>query len=205
MTSAAAADSWQVYAWPNREADSARDSRISSDVDAGQQEGLKAERGRRIARHARTFVSADSRDDRPFPVRILQVIPWLAPRFGGPAILVPQASVALAAQRRFYARRQRQYASESSPPKLLLFVPPATVFAVTLAAWYATIFHYRPWGWVVTLFLTALSCLAADHVFRWQKHRRRMLKVVANPKVWQIDCLLLVLGSGFVALALLVY
>ena len=28
-------------------------------------------------------------------MRILHVIPWLAPRFGGPAILVPQASVAL--------------------------------------------------------------------------------------------------------------
>ena len=29
-------------------------------------------------------------------MRVLQVIPWLATRFGGPAILVPQASVALA-------------------------------------------------------------------------------------------------------------
>ncbi len=29
-------------------------------------------------------------------VRVLHVIPWLAPRFGGPAILVPQASVAMA-------------------------------------------------------------------------------------------------------------
>ena len=34
-------------------------------------------------------------DVRP-PVRVLHVIPWLAPGFGGPAILVPQASVALA-------------------------------------------------------------------------------------------------------------
>jgi glycosyltransferase involved in cell wall biosynthesis/SAM-dependent methyltransferase len=29
-------------------------------------------------------------------VRVLHVIPWLSPRYGGPAILVPQASVALA-------------------------------------------------------------------------------------------------------------
>ncbi len=34
--------------------------------------------------------------DARHPVRILHVIPWLAPRYGGPAILVPQACVGLA-------------------------------------------------------------------------------------------------------------
>ena len=32
-----------------------------------------------------------------------------------------------------------------------------------------------------------------------------MARIVANPKVWLIDCLLLVLGGGFAALGLLVY
>ena len=119
------------------------------------------------------------------------------------AALLGKASIALAAHRRFYAARQRQYASESLPPKL--FIAPVVVVAVTLVAWYATIFHYQPWGWVVTGSMTALSCMAADHVFRWERHRQAMLKVVMNPKVWQFDCLLLAVGLGFVALALLVY
>ena len=98
---------------------------------------------------------------------------------------------------------ERQYASASLPPKLL--VAPVVVVALTLVAWYATIFHYQPWSWVVTGFLTALSCLAIDHVFRWQSHRQRMLKVVRSPTVGWLDCLLFVVGVGFVGLALMVY
>lgn len=97
------------------------------------------------------------------------------------AALLGKAAIALAVPRRFYAVRERQYASESLPPKLL--VAPAIVAALTFVAWYATIFHYQPWGWVVTTSLTALSCLAVDHVFRWQSHRQRMLKTVRSPKV----------------------
>jgi hypothetical protein len=117
--------------------------------------------------------------------------------------LLGKAAIALAVPRRFYTVRERQYASESLPLKLL--VAPGVVVALTLAAWYATLFHYQPWGWVVTASLTALAWLALDHVFRWQSHRLRMLKVVKNPKVGWVDCLLLVVGAGFVGLAFLVY
>jgi hypothetical protein len=117
--------------------------------------------------------------------------------------LLSKAATALFARRRFYAERQRQYASASQPPNLL--VAPAVILAVTSAAWYATIFQYRPWGWVVTGSLTALSCLSLDHVFRWERHRQRMLKVVSSQNVWQVDCLLLLAGTAFVVLALLVY
>ncbi len=117
--------------------------------------------------------------------------------------LLGKATVALMVPVRFYASRQRQYASASLPLKLM--VAPAFVIAITLLAWHATVFHYRPWGWVVTGFLTLLSCMAVDHLMRWEQHREAMLKVVANPKVWQFDCLLLVLGGCFVALGVLAY
>jgi len=117
--------------------------------------------------------------------------------------LLVKANIALAMPRQFYAVRQRQYASDSLPRKLL--VAPVLVVALTLAAWYATFFHYRPWGWVVTGFLTLLSCMAVDHVLRWRRHRQAMLKVVTSSKVWQIDCLLMAVGVAFAALALFVY
>ena len=119
------------------------------------------------------------------------------------AALLGKAAIALAIPRRFYAVRERQYSSESLPTKLL--VAPVLVVALTLTAWYATLFHYQPWGWVVTGSLTALSCLGVDHVFRWQSHRQRMLKAVRNPKVGWVDCCLLVVGAGFLGLACLVY
>ena len=83
------------------------------------------------------------------------------------AALLGKATIALALPRRFYAMRERQYASESLPPKLL--VAPAVVATLTFVAWYATIFHYQQWGWVVTGFLTSLLCMGVDHVFRWKK------------------------------------
>ncbi len=71
------------------------------------------------------------------------------------AALLGKAAIALAIPRRFYAVRERQYASESLPPKLL--VAPVVVVALTLVAWYATIFHYQPWSWVVTGFAKGCS------------------------------------------------
>lgn len=119
------------------------------------------------------------------------------------AALLVKAAVALTASRRFYARRREQYSSETLPSKLL--IPPAVVLTLTLAAWFATIFHYQPWGWLVTGFLSVLSCLSLHHLFQWAKHRQVMLKLVSNPKVKQVDYLLLALGLGFLALALFVY
>lgn len=119
------------------------------------------------------------------------------------AALLGKAAIALAVPRQFYAVRGRHYSSESLPLKLL--VAPVIVVALTLTAWYATLFHYQPWGWVVTGSLTVLACLAVDHVFRWQSHRQRMLKAVRNPKVGWVDYLLLVVGAGFLGLAFLVY
>jgi hypothetical protein len=117
--------------------------------------------------------------------------------------LLVKSVIALTIPSRFYATRQRQYASASLSPELI--VPPAIILCVTSVAWYATLVHYRPWGWVVTGSLTLLCCFSLDHLVRWRRHRATMSKIVAHPKVWLIDCLLLVLGAAFAALGWLVY
>ena len=117
--------------------------------------------------------------------------------------LLVKAVAALTAPQRFYAKRQQQYSSETLPTRLL--IPPAVVLTLTLASWFATIFHYQSWGWLVTGFLSVLSCLSVHHLFHWAKHRQAMLKLVSNPKVKQVDYVLLAVGLGFLALALFVY
>ena len=117
--------------------------------------------------------------------------------------LLTKASIALATRRRFYAVRQRQYVSECRPPQVV--VSAVVVLILCSLAWYATIFHYRPHGWIVTVFFTLLSWGSISQLLRWEKHRHKMLRVVASPKVWIIDCFLLVLGGGFAVLASLVY
>ena len=117
--------------------------------------------------------------------------------------LVVKALVALAMPERFYATRRKQYASDSRPPELL--IPPVIILLVTSIAWYATVFHYRPWGWIVTGALTLLCCASLQHLVRWRQHRATMSKIVSSPRVSLVDYALLVLGVGFAALGWLVY
>jgi hypothetical protein len=119
------------------------------------------------------------------------------------SVVLIKAAVALTIPERFYAVRRRQYATDSMPPELL--VPPAIVVSVTAVAWYATLFHYQPWGWIVTGTLSLLACGSVDHLIRWRRHRARMSRIVSSPKVSLVDYALLVVGVGFAALAWLVY
>ncbi len=119
------------------------------------------------------------------------------------AALLGKAAIALSMPARFYAERQRQYASVSPPTKVM--VPPVVILGLTLVAWYATIFHYKPWGWIVTASLTALACASGYQLSRWPTHRHRMRKVVAKPNVSRVDWLLIAIGALFVALAVYVY
>jgi hypothetical protein len=117
--------------------------------------------------------------------------------------LLVKAGVALTIPRRFYDARQSQYASTSLPAALI--VPAAIVLSLTSVAWYATLAHYRPWGWVVTGFLTVLGCLSVDGLVRRRRRRELALLIVVHPRVWMIDCLLLGAGTGFAALGWFVY
>jgi len=119
------------------------------------------------------------------------------------AALLVKATIALAIPGRFYATRRRQYESASMPRELM--VPPAIVVSVTAIAWYATLVHYRPWGWIVTASLTLLCALSLHNLVMWRRHRGAMAKIVAHPRVWIVDCVLLVAGAGFAALGWFVY
>ena len=119
------------------------------------------------------------------------------------AALLTKAIIALAIPDTFYASRQRQYASTSLPRELM--VPPAIILSITALAWYATFVHYRPWGWVVTGSLTLLCTLSLHNLLRWRRHRETMFAVVAHPRVWIVDCVLLAAGAAFAALGWFVF
>ena len=96
------------------------------------------------------------------------------------------------------------FALSASMP-LELMVPPAIIVCLTSVAWYATLVHYRPWGWVVTASLTLLCGISLHNLLSWRRHRASMSKIVAHPRVWIVDCVLLLAGGGFAALGWLVY
>ena len=119
------------------------------------------------------------------------------------AALLGKAVIALVMRERFYAERGRQYATASPPGKVRIASTVVVGFAVL--AWYATLFHYQPWGWIVTTLLTLLAVMSVRQFTRWETHRQKMLRIVGSPKVSRVDYVLLVVGMFFVGLALVVY
>ena len=121
---------------------------------------------------------------------------------GVPCLL--KGVIGLSLPGRFYRWRHSQYASER-PPRVL-FVAPLALAAAVAVTWYATAFHHVPWGWVVTVFVTVAALLGVANLLRWRQHQGRALRAVGSPATRQVvDLVLVGVGAGFVALALMVY
>ncbi len=121
---------------------------------------------------------------------------------GVPCLL--KGLVGLSLPGRFYRWRQGQYAT-GRPPSALFAAPLALAVAAAVT-WYATLFHYAPWGWVVTAFVTAAALLGTANLVRWREHQGRALRAVGSPATRRgVDLVLIGIGAGFVALALAVY
>jgi hypothetical protein len=116
-----------------------------------------------------------------------------------------KAVIALAAPQLFYRLRLAQYGSTRLP--WTIFLAPTYVLALTALAWYATVFHYAPWGWLLTLFLTLVGALAVVNLLRWSQHRAVVAAAITERPIERatFDAGLGVLGAVFIALALFVY
>lgn len=121
------------------------------------------------------------------------------------ALCLGKAALALAAPGLFYRLRLAQYGSARLPWSI--FLAPAYVLALAALAWYATLFHYAAWGWLVTGFLTLVAALAVVNLLRWQRHRATVAAAIAGRPAERasFDLGLGALGAAFLALALLVY
>lgn len=121
------------------------------------------------------------------------------------AICLSKAIIALIKADQFYGWRQQQYASNTIPG-VVWVVPMLTLF-LAIAAWYATLFHYQAWGWIVTAFITLIAALGLLNLRRWSTHRQKVgAAIKTQPAKRQVvDVVILLMGLGFVGLALFVY
>lgn len=120
-----------------------------------------------------------------------------------PALLKATTGLLLPGQ--FYGWRRQQYASASIPR--IVLVMPSLFILLGAASWYATLFHYQPWGWIVTGFTTLVASLGALNLSRWSSHREKTGKAIeGEPQTrLSVDLTILVLGLLFTYLAFFVY
>jgi hypothetical protein len=121
------------------------------------------------------------------------------------AVLFLKAITALLFSGRFYDWRKQQYASTSIPPVVL--VMPTLFVLLAGIAWYATLFHYQSWGWVVTGFTTLVAILGILNLNRWSTHRQKTGQAIEKQPGTRtgVDIMLLILGGIFAALGIFVY
>jgi len=120
-----------------------------------------------------------------------------------PALL--KAVTGLLLPGRFYGWRRQQYASASVPPVVL--VMPSLFVLLAGASWYATLFQYQSWGWIVTGFTTLIAFLGVLNLSRWSSHRQKTRKAIdTQPKTrTSVDVVILVLGVLFTYLSFFIY
>ncbi len=109
-----------------------------------------------------------------------------------------KAGTALLAPDTFYNRRRQQYASAAVPRSVL--VVPMLMLMLTGIAWYAALYHYVDWSWLVTGFLSATSLLALVNICRWPAHRVKLLAAIGEEHAERrtyVDVGMLGLGSVF--------
>ena len=119
-------------------------------------------------------------------------------------LCLTKGTVALIIPARFYQRRRQQYSSEQIPR--VLRVIPFVVLTFLSLCWYANLFHYVRWGWVVTAFVTTVAAFSLENTLQWSRHRIRMLSLIgyAERKRY-LDASIAALGLCFLLLAVFVY
>lgn len=120
-------------------------------------------------------------------------------------IALAKAVSALVVPSRFYGWRSQQYNSEAIPR--LVLVLPALFLLLAVGAWYATLFAYQPYGWIVTAFTTLIAFLGTRNLSRWSTHRQHTGAAIATqPETrTRVDIAILLIGLLFAWLALFVY
>jgi len=116
-----------------------------------------------------------------------------------------KAFIGLLFHEKFYAWDRDQYASKRWPASFIIFLPYGIL--IFLVTWYATIFQYTKYGWILTLVVTISSIKLFAILFNWEKTSATFVRFIdsAGWKLWAVDIFVMVAGFAFFLMGTLVY
>ena len=122
---------------------------------------------------------------------------------GGACIL--KALIGLFFHKKFYSWDRRQYAAQKFPKRLYIFILYGIVMVFT--TWYATIFHYVEYGYILTIIVTISSIKLFSILFNWKNTSKKILNFIDSGgwKLWALDIFILIMGIIFFLLGIYVY
>ncbi len=106
---------------------------------------------------------------------------------------------------KFYKWDREQYASKQWPKSFFIFVTYGLV--MFLLIWYATIFHYVKFGWILTSIVTLSSVKLFSILFKRKKIAPKFVKLIdaGGWKLWAIDAFVLIMGILFLFMGTHIY
>lgn len=113
--------------------------------------------------------------------------------------------VGLLAHEQLYTWAEAHYSKEEkSFTVVMLIIYGVGVLALT---WYATIFDYVKYGWILTAFITLASIKLVGIIFKWEETSRKFVEFIRGRgmKLKLLDIVVTTLGIGFLLAGLYVY
>ncbi len=106
---------------------------------------------------------------------------------------------------KFYEWDRKQYASDKWPKSFFIFITYGLVMFALI--WYATIFHYVKYGWILTLIVSISSIKLFSLLFKRDEIAPKFVRFIESGgwKLWAVDIFVLFMGFLFLYLGLYIY
>lgn len=107
--------------------------------------------------------------------------------------------------RQLYDWAQKHYESAKRPLAVNLLLIYA--LAMLVLVWAAVITSYVPYGWILAALLTLFSLKSLNVLFNWKTAGKKFSQFIERfrEKLWMVDLLVGILGTGFLLMGLFLY
>lgn len=113
--------------------------------------------------------------------------------------------VGLFAHETLYGWAEKHYSKTKKSATVQVMV--AYAFIILILTWYATIFDYVQYGWIITVFISLMSIKTFTLIFKWKEASEKFVKLIKSggSTLWVLDIIVIVLSISFYALGYYLY
>jgi hypothetical protein len=113
--------------------------------------------------------------------------------------------VGIFAHNKLYGWAEKHYAKPGKSITVKIFVGYAVL--ILLLTWYATLFQYQSYGWIVTVFITLMSIKTVGLLFNWEKTSQKFVSLIKSGQkiLWVLDIIVIGLSLLFYGLGIFIY
>lgn len=113
--------------------------------------------------------------------------------------------VGIFAHDKLYGWAEKHYAQTEKSITVKVLVAYAVI--ILFLTWYATLFQYTQYGWIITTFITLMSIKTVGLLFNWKAASQKFVDFIKSSQkmLWVLDIVVIFLSLIFYGLGLFLY